>query len=74
MDQDGFLYYVEEFREDMEDYVDEMDSRQGLSLSIPGYPIIRNRLRPLHQLFCLPRWTNSWASISWPGLPPSSLS
>jgi len=33
MDQDGFLYYVEGFREDMEDYVDEMDSRYGLSLS-----------------------------------------
>jgi len=35
MDQDGFLYYVEGFREDMEDYVDEMDSRYGLSLSTP---------------------------------------
>ena len=35
MEQDGFLYYVEEFREDMEDYVDEMDSRHGLSLSTP---------------------------------------
>ncbi len=35
MDQDGFLYHVEGFREDMEDYVDEMDSRQGLSLSTP---------------------------------------
>jgi len=35
MDQDGFLYYVEGFREDMEDYVDEMDSRHGLSLSTP---------------------------------------
>jgi glutamine synthetase len=35
MDQDGFLYYVEGFREDMEDYVEEMDSRQGLSLSTP---------------------------------------
>ena len=33
MDQDGFLYYVEGFRDDMEDYVEEMDSRQGLSLS-----------------------------------------
>jgi glutamine synthetase len=33
MDQEGFLYYVEGFREDMEDYVEEMDSRQGLSLS-----------------------------------------
>jgi glutamine synthetase len=33
MDQDGFLYYVEGFRDEMEDYVDEMDSRQGLSLS-----------------------------------------
>ncbi len=35
MDQDGFLYYVEGFRDDMEDYVEEMDSRQGLSLSTP---------------------------------------
>jgi len=35
MDQDGFLYYVEDFRDDMEDYVEEMDSRQGLSLSSP---------------------------------------
>ena len=33
MDQDGFLYYVEGFREDMEDYVAEMDCRMGLSLS-----------------------------------------
>ncbi len=33
MDQDGFLYYVEGFRDDMEDYVEEMDCRQGLSLS-----------------------------------------
>jgi glutamine synthetase len=33
MDQDGFLYYVEGFRDEMEDYVEEMDSRQGLSLS-----------------------------------------
>jgi glutamine synthetase len=35
MDQDGFLYHVEGFRDDMEDYVEEMDSRQGLSLSTP---------------------------------------
>ena len=35
MDQDGFLYYVEGFRDEMEDYVDEMDSRQGLSMSTP---------------------------------------
>ena len=32
MDLNGFLYEVEAFREDMEDYVDEMDSRNGLSL------------------------------------------
>jgi hypothetical protein len=36
MDQDGFLYYVEGFRDEMEDYVEEMDSRQGLSLSTPA--------------------------------------
>jgi glutamine synthetase len=35
MDLDGFLYEVEAFRDDMEDYVDEMDSRKGLSLSSP---------------------------------------
>jgi glutamine synthetase len=35
MDQDGFLYYVEGFRDDLEDYVEEMDCRQGLSLSSP---------------------------------------
>lgn len=35
MDLDGFLYEVEAFRDDMEDYVDEMDSRKGLSLSTP---------------------------------------
>ena len=35
MDQDGFLYEVEAFRDEMEDYVDEMDSRKGLSLSTP---------------------------------------
>lgn len=35
MDQDGFLYYVEGFRDEMEDYVDDMDSRQGLALSTP---------------------------------------
>ena len=35
MDQDGFLYEVEAFRDEMEDYVDEMDSRNGLSLSTP---------------------------------------
>ena len=33
MDQDGFLYYVEGFRDEMEDYVDDMDSRNGLSMS-----------------------------------------
>jgi glutamine synthetase len=36
MDLDGFLYQVEAFRDDMEDYVDEMDSRKGLSLSTPA--------------------------------------
>jgi glutamine synthetase len=36
MDLDGFLYEVEAFRDDMEDYVDEMDSRKGLSLSSPA--------------------------------------
>jgi len=35
MDQDGFLYYVEGFRDALEDYVEEMDCRQGLSLSSP---------------------------------------
>jgi glutamine synthetase len=35
MDQDGFLYAVEAFRDDMEDYVHEMDSEKGLSLSTP---------------------------------------
>ncbi len=35
MDQDGFLYEVEAFRDDMEDYVDEMDSRKGLNLTTP---------------------------------------
>ena len=35
MDQDGFLYEVEAFRDEMEDYVDEMDSQTGLSLSTP---------------------------------------
>jgi len=35
MDLDGFLYEVEAFRDEMEDYVDEMDSRKGLSLSTP---------------------------------------
>ncbi len=35
MVQDGFLYYVETFRDDMEDYVEEMDSRMGLSLTTP---------------------------------------
>lgn len=33
MNQDGFLYEVEAFREEMEDYVDEMDCHGGLSLS-----------------------------------------
>ncbi len=35
MDQDGFLHAVEAFRDDMEDYVDEMESRKGLRLSTP---------------------------------------
>lgn len=35
MDQDGFLYEVEAFRDDMESYVGEMDSHRGLSLSTP---------------------------------------
>jgi glutamine synthetase len=35
MDLDGFLYEVEAFRDEMEDYVDEMDSQTGLSLSSP---------------------------------------
>jgi len=35
MDQDGFLYAVEAFRDDMEDYVHEMDSEKGLLLSTP---------------------------------------
>jgi glutamine synthetase len=35
MDLDGFLYEVEAFRDEMEDYVDEMDSQAGLSLSSP---------------------------------------
>ena len=35
MDMDGFLYEVEAFRDEMEDYVDEMDSRMGLSLETP---------------------------------------
>lgn len=33
MDQDGFLYALEAFRDDMEIYVEEMDSPKGLSLS-----------------------------------------
>jgi glutamine synthetase len=32
---DGFLYEVEAFRDEMEEYVDEMESRKGLSLSTP---------------------------------------
>jgi hypothetical protein len=35
MSLDSMLYEVEAFREEMEDYVDEMESRQGLSLSTP---------------------------------------
>lgn len=35
MNLDGLLYQVEAFRDDMEEYVDEMDSRSGLSLSTP---------------------------------------
>ncbi len=33
MDSSAFLYEVETFREEMEDYVDDMDCRGGLSLS-----------------------------------------
>lgn len=33
MNHDGFLYEVEAFREEMEEYVDEMDCQEGLSLS-----------------------------------------
>ena len=36
MDMEGFLYDVEAFRDEMEDYVDEMDSRAGLSLETPA--------------------------------------
>jgi len=36
MDLDGFLYEVEAFRDEMEDYVAEMDSAKGISLSSPG--------------------------------------
>jgi glutamine synthetase len=35
MSVDSMLYEVESFREEMEEYVDEMDSRSGLSLSTP---------------------------------------
>ena len=35
MSLDSMLYEVEAFREEMEDYVDEMESRNGLSLSTP---------------------------------------
>jgi glutamine synthetase len=35
MDQGGFLYEVEVFRENMDAYVGEMESRGGLSLSTP---------------------------------------
>jgi glutamine synthetase len=35
MDLEGFLYDVEVFRDEMEDYVDEMDSGKGLSLESP---------------------------------------
>lgn len=35
MDLDGYLYETEVFRDEMEDYVDEMDCRKGLSLSTP---------------------------------------
>ena len=34
MSLDGLLYEIEDFRGEMEDYVDEMDSR-GLSLETP---------------------------------------
>jgi glutamine synthetase len=33
MDAEGFLYEVEAFRDEMEFYVDEMDSRKGLSIN-----------------------------------------
>jgi glutamine synthetase len=36
MDLDGFLYEVEAFRDEMEEYVSEMDSPKGLSLSSPA--------------------------------------
>jgi glutamine synthetase len=35
MSMDGLLYQVEAFRDDMEEYIDEMDCRSGLSLSTP---------------------------------------
>ena len=35
MSLDSMLYEVEEFRAEMEEYVDEMGSRKGLSLSTP---------------------------------------
>lgn len=35
MAMDGFLYEVEAFRDEMEEYVDEMGSRKGLSFSTP---------------------------------------
>jgi len=35
MSLDSMLYEVEAFREEMEEYVDEMGSRKGLSLSTP---------------------------------------
>lgn len=36
MDMNELLYEVEAFREGMEDYIDEMDCRHGLSLSTPA--------------------------------------
>lgn len=35
MDLEGFLYEVEAFRDEMEEYTEEMDSRKGLSLRTP---------------------------------------
>ncbi len=35
MKVDGLLYQVEAFRDDMEEYVDEMDANSGLSLNTP---------------------------------------
>ena len=48
MSLDSMLYEVEAFREEMEDYVDEMESRNGLSLSTPeGRAQVRGGARSL---------------------------